>query len=328
MPAARVDARTVMSPGWLVAVACLVPPLVAQGDQRTLMRFQAADGRFAALAGEAGPEQDVMLTALAAFCIMGDGSTLRSGPNRDPLMRTTKWLVSRLDAKGRFVDPVGGHDLAGDAVATWTLLEAYGLSGQPHWLQEPCARASGNLLREVMVERLFGKRDAPHEDVLRAWVIGAYKACKDFGVHADRIPWDRVRGWADRLARPAAGFHDTVAMLAWIYADGAGGDMERLRAKATAILERQGRREERAEGLEPEEDFHTSVALFQLGGEHWNAWHAVLERVILKTQLRGGEVHGTWDPPPSLARRGGRLQATFCNILSLTIYYRYARFVR
>jgi hypothetical protein len=244
------------------------------------------------------------------------------------MTRATEWLVSRLDARGRFVDPVGGHDLASDAVATLALLEAYGLSGKPKWLHEPCARASGSLLRDVLVERLFGKRDAAHEDVLRAWVISVYKSCKDFGLHTDRLPWDRVRGWADRLARPAAGFHDTVAMLAWIYADGAGGDMERLRAKATAILERQAQREERSMTPEPEEDFHTTVALFQVGDRHWNEWNKVLERVILESQRSDGEMRGTWDPPPSLARRGGRLHATFCNVLSLEIYYRYSRFVR
>src|SRR5690606_16942711 len=110
---------------------------LADQDRRPwLVRAQAGDGRFPALwrPADAGPdevpasEHDLRTTAFAALAMLGDGSTMRSGPYRPQVKRAVFWLIGRRDERGRLGFAVGPDWILDHAVATAALCEAASLS--------------------------------------------------------------------------------------------------------------------------------------------------------------------------------------------------------
>ena len=50
-----------------------------------------------------------------------------------------------------------------------------------------------------------------------------------------------------------------------------------------------------------------------------------MKEALVKTQRRGGDEDGSWDPTSAWGSAGGRTYATAINVLSLEIYYRYGK---
>ena len=71
--------------------------------------------------------------------------------------------------------------------------------------------------------------------------------------------------------------------------------------------------------------YYGTLAMFQMGGVHWKAWNGAMKKALVDTQRRGGDESGSWDPTSAWGHAGGRVYATAINILSLEIYYRYAK---
>ncbi len=73
--------------------------------------------------------------------------------------------------------------------------------------------------------------------------------------------------------------------------------------------------------------YYATLALFQEGGESWEAWNRPLIEVLLKLQVgdQHGSAAGSWDPLSFRASFGGRIYSTALSILCLEVYYRYAR---
>ena len=71
--------------------------------------------------------------------------------------------------------------------------------------------------------------------------------------------------------------------------------------------------------------YYGTLAMFQVGGDYWKVWNVAMKEALVKTQRRGGDEDGSWDPSSAWGTAGGRVYATAINILSLEIYYRYGR---
>jgi hypothetical protein len=106
-----------------------------------LVRHQAVDGRWDAdafmereLAGERsdGPGlavHDVGVTGLALLALLGDGNSLRSGPQRESVRRAVAWLREQQDPATGLIGTTSHHSFIYDhAIATLAMVEAYGLS--------------------------------------------------------------------------------------------------------------------------------------------------------------------------------------------------------
>lgn len=76
-------------------------------------------------------------------------------------------------------------------------------------------------------------------------------------------------------------------------------------------------------------DFYTwyncTLAMFQAGGDPWNRWNAVIRDHVHKLQIGGEECQrGSWEPNGRWGE-GGRIYTTALGVLTLEVYYRFAR---
>ena len=69
-----------------------------------------------------------------------------------------------------------------------------------------------------------------------------------------------------------------------------------------------------------------TLAMFQVGGDHWKKWNEAMKTALVDTQRTGTDgPSGSWDPIDAWGAPGGRVYATAINVLSLEIYYRYGK---
>ncbi len=71
--------------------------------------------------------------------------------------------------------------------------------------------------------------------------------------------------------------------------------------------------------------YYATLAMFQMGGDFWRQWNKSMKVALVDHQRTGGDENGSWDPIDAWGFAGGRVYATAINVLSLEIYYRYAR---
>lgn len=72
--------------------------------------------------------------------------------------------------------------------------------------------------------------------------------------------------------------------------------------------------------------YNCTLAMFQAGGETWQRWNAVVRDHIIQLQLHGSDcVRGSWDPTSKWGGYGGRIYTTALAVLTLEVYYRFAR---
>ncbi len=69
--------------------------------------------------------------------------------------------------------------------------------------------------------------------------------------------------------------------------------------------------------------YYGSLALYQVGGHHWETWNEALKKRLLPRQRSQGALAGSWDPDCVWGGHGGRVYATSMAALCLEVYYRY-----
>lgn len=69
--------------------------------------------------------------------------------------------------------------------------------------------------------------------------------------------------------------------------------------------------------------YYASLALYQEQGPAWEKWNDAMQRRLLSSQLRSGDLAGSWDPDPIWGQFGGRAYSTSLSTLCLEVYYRY-----
>jgi hypothetical protein len=69
--------------------------------------------------------------------------------------------------------------------------------------------------------------------------------------------------------------------------------------------------------------YYGTLAMHQLGGQHWETWNRALARTLVDTQLTTGNLAGTWAPTDAWGGHGGRVYSTALAALSLEAYYRF-----
>jgi len=75
--------------------------------------------------------------------------------------------------------------------------------------------------------------------------------------------------------------------------------------------------------------YYASLAMFQVGGDHWKAWNEAMKTAIIDHQRMEADrdERGSWDPIDCWSPEGGRIYATTLNCLCMEVYYRYGRVI-
>ncbi|MCA8963606.1 MAG: terpene cyclase/mutase family protein [Planctomycetes bacterium] len=277
----------------------------------------------------------ITVTSLAVLAMLGQGSTLRSGPFKDAVKTGVSYLRSVQRDDGAFL-PKDSNDVLAHAIATNAVAEAYLLSNYK------------------LLQR--------NTDQALAWLDGRRG---DDGTHpltvggkADAIAtlWSRLARMTGEYAGSVQKAGDRQAIAAWLQTDDAGRLLERsllptaalpgadlaLRQELDAaklvlaefvreqakepdagtIAKVRDRQREWRKGVDLHEWFCASHLLQQVGSG------ADVDKVcapLIEAQVGEGENRGSWDPIDLCGDVGGRAWSTAMALLTIEAKIRYTK---
>ncbi len=325
-----------------VSAALLWLASVQESDGRWDASRQLA-GREQAVSGHdrggAGADADTGITALALLAFLGAGHTQFEGDHKDTVAAGLKFLKSQQAADGN----LGGgarnfafmycHGMAALAVS-----EAYGMTKDPEL--EPVVRASISYSLAAQHPQTGGWRYRPWQhrpndggDASQmGWQLMALTSADLAGIE---MPQTAKDGMINFLKRVAVGTHGGQACYR-------PGEQVSHTMTAEALYCRQllGMARDNPASDEAGEFllgqlpgggrrsnlyywYYGTLAMYQLGGDHWDRWNQALQKTLVPAQITIGQEAGSWSPNTVWGGYGGRIYSTAMSALCLEVYYRY-----
>lgn len=265
---------------------------------------------------------DLRATSLVLLVMLADGSTMRSGPHKEPVKTAAKWLRAQLQADGTFGGEGRDESLETQALATAALVEAAGLSASKLLLGD-AQRAVAAMAKPQDAELWQQADREPHA---ATWFVEACSSAAFFGLEVDRACADATTGRLRKLAAAKgapAGAAEAALRCAWSLAQhDAPEHVEELSERIAAAPPRAA-----APGFERWLD--GSHALFQVGGRQWKTWRNAVLAEVLRAQAddgswpaakpKDGEAPRDWSPATCATARA---------CLLLEVPFRFGRRVR
>jgi hypothetical protein len=334
---------------------------------RWLARHQSPDGSwdsdgFAAQCknGECGgagsSANDAGLTGLALLCFLGaDFTPSKPSEFRQNVADAIRYLCSVQDSDGCFGPRIGHVFLYNHACAALAMAEAYGMTNLP-LLREPAQRGV-NFVHKAQnpygAWRYSYPPDGDNDTSVTGWMVMVLKSAKLSRITIDDQALQNALNWIDQMTDPATGrtgYTDSGGLSSRLTELMARFPAERSEAMtAVGVLTRilAGRTQddpmiERGADLLaaklPQWDeasgaidfyywYYGSLAMFQVGGAHWDRWSAAMQSAILEHQQLEADAceFGSWEPIDPWSASGGRIYATAMNCLCMEVFYRYER---
>jgi len=291
-------------------------------------------------------------SALAVLAFLGAGHTHRHGPYREVVKRGVRYLQSIQSPDGCVGAKTGqGHYIYNHAIATMALAEAYGMTGTP--TLRATAQAAVDFLvgaQNPYMGWRYGVRPGDNDTSVTGWAVLALKSALLADLTVPPEAFAGARNWLDKAtddsyfktgytqkgdngarASEAQRYRPTEAMTAAALTCrifmGSRPDEPAVKG-AVSLLVNQVPTWEPETGNDFYYWYYATLGMFQVGGEAWSRWEKGLEAALVKTQRRGGDEEGSWDPCDAWGHAGGRVYATAINILSLEVYYRYSKVLK
>ncbi|MCB9833022.1 MAG: terpene cyclase/mutase family protein [Planctomycetes bacterium] len=303
--------------------------------------------------GKGGALYDVGVSGLALLCFLGAGETQRSGPFKDTVARGLRWLKSQQDAEGCFGSRSVSNFAYSHAIATLAMVEAWGMTRSAYL--EKSARQGVAFIEQCQNPYKawrYKEADGQNDTSVTGWMVMALKSAKMAGIEFDerRLAWAldfieemtdeesgrtgylragevpvREAGMEGEFPGSESESLTAVAVLSRIFGgqDPAENRMVKLGAE---LLSKKLPVWDRARGsIDMYYWYYGTLAMFQVGGEHWRRWNAAMTSAVLETQRADGNFCGSWDPVGAWGQVGGRVYSTALMTLCLEVYYRYGR---
>lgn len=342
-----------------------------------LARHQAPDGHWKAAGFEeccsgmkcGGPgyeDYDVGETGLALLAFLGAGygmdshAAVKDGPEFGLVVtRAIDYLMAVQQADGGFDAKHASKRMYNDAIATYALAEAYGVTGDE--AVGVAAQKAVNFLEAAQNPNAvwrYTPRSGDNDTSVTGWCVMALEAAQMAGLEVDgRVranAWAFVKGVTDQNYAKV-GYQTIEDAGVKVVVPGKNEDYAQHEAMAAiGMLVRSflagDRRDPLLEmgarllaGDLPEWDgarkttdyyywYYGTMALFQFDGpgsggtqKYWKPWNQAVVNAIVKNQNTrdAGCADGSWDPDDRWGFEGGRVYATALNALTLEVYYRY-----
>jgi len=303
-------------------------------------------------------ESDTAATGLALLTYLGAGYTHEEDMHRATVRRGLDWLIAHQKPDGELF--TGGTSAArfySNGIATIALCEAYGMTRDPE-LREPARKAVEFLINSQHPTRGGWRYNLDRRGVstetdtsVTGWILMAMKSAQMAGLEVPDEVFERIDRWLDSAeARRAEGQYiynphadrrkpqqlkglepnlamTAEAMLMRIYL-GRQREDPGLIAGADHIKENLPRMGRDANNMR---DcyywYYATQAMYQMQGEHWEAWNDRFRVLLPESQVESGALAGSWDPRRPVADRwghtGGRHYVTALQLLMLEVYYRH-----
>ncbi|HMO13063.1 MAG TPA: prenyltransferase/squalene oxidase repeat-containing protein [Pirellulaceae bacterium] len=328
-----------------------------------LARYQHPDGSWSLGQFDVGhPERalqfhsDTAATGLALLAFQGAGYNHLEFKYADKVAAGIRWLISNQKPNG---DLYVESDLASNnvcrfyshGIAALALAEAYGMTHDPE--VKLAAQKAINFIELTQHSKLGGWRYSPginSDTSVTGWMVMALQSARLAGLDVKPETLNHVKNWLDfardtdlehkfryrpdavsdqqydrsasRIPNPSM---SSVGLLMRLYLGWNRNDQRLIRG-ADYLLEHLP-----SDATETQRDtyywYYATQVLRHVGGERWERWNSRLHPLLTQTQIREGDMAGSWHPyepvPDSWGRRGGgRLYVTTMNLLSLEVDYR------
>ena len=304
--------------------------------------------------GGGGPLYDPGVTGLSLLAFLGTGETHKSPKHGRTVRNGLKYLKGVQDAEGCFGPRTSSHFVYNHAIAALAMTEAYGMTLSP--LFKSSAESGMAFVRQCQNPYLawrYGVRPQDNDTSVTGWMVMALKSAVQAGIEIDPDSLDGARAWLDKVTEPEygrAGYTargngparpqelmdrfpsdrsesmTAVAVLSRIFCGAKPAD-EMVRKGADLCLRSPPVWDEAAGTVDYYYWYYGTLAMFQVGGVHWQRWNEAMKGAILAHQRMDptDDRYGSWDPVDPWGADGGRVYATAINTLSLEVYYRYDR---
>lgn len=317
------------------------------GALEWLKRHQEPDGhwdsrKYGALQLDRSFDDGISALALLAF--LGAGHTPRIGKYKVTVRRAIDWLLSRQGADGSFnLGGRGGQPIVyNSGIAVLALAEACAMN--PESKLKKAVQIGVDFIVKIQDKETGGWFHAGHNSTsVLGWMVMAIKSARIAGIdvpdetfklaqkrleemtekqggYMTRIAYER-RGNALRFRGPTM---TAVGMLGYQYLGFKKADLTSLGDALLKIIPGSGGR------VDYYKWYYGTLALFQMGGQHWESWNKGMQKTYLALQRKGGprdgslqDVDGSYDPTSMWGSRGGRVYTTALAALTMEIYYRY-----
>lgn len=303
--------------------------------------------------GPGNAVHDVGVTGLALLAMLGGGNTMRSGPHKDPVKRAVAWLRDQQQNNG-LIGTNASHDFIYDhAIATYAICEAYGLSN--YNALKPIAQKGLNYLeshRNPYAVWRYQPRDNDNDTSVTTWALAANVSGKSFGLEVNAAALQTTGVWYDQVTSPdgragytkrgepssrmpgdhsqrfPVGLGEAMTAAALYGRFFLGQDPKQkpiMKAAADRLAEQLPQWQ--PDRIDSVYWYFGTYAMFQMGGDHWDAWNGALSTLV-EHQRQDGNSAGSWDPLGVWDQAGGRVFVTALNTLSLQASHRFAKLVR
>jgi hypothetical protein len=181
------------------------------------------------------------------------------------------------------------------------------------------------------------------------WAVMCLKSAKIAGLKVDGVGFQGATTWIEQMTDPGTakiGYHQkgyspwgntlpmtSVGMVCRQFMGVPSNEALLVRQAdvlLTAVPKWEAVNTPRSSPQDPYYWYYGTLAMFQMGGRHWQLWNEALKPALLVNQCKGGPLDGSkqdkdgsWDATMGWGPTGGRVYHTAINALSLEVYYRY-----
>jgi hypothetical protein len=289
-------------------------------------------------------------TGLALLAFQGGGHFWFNETEYSPRVKKgLDWLVSRQQENGCLVEAGMMNEITmyEHAIATFALAEACATAKQSDQEVDPthysALRKAVHYIEDYQDPNGGGWRYQRHEagdTSVSGWVVLALKSAKEADVKISPLAFERCLGFFKRcemLKDGRTGYTDSGAALTEA-TTGVGMLVHHfLLEKPESPLIKAGSPflANYARSIWGDRQgtpdyylwYNCTLAMYLAGGENWDAWNAIVRNQLETRQIKGDGLceRGSWPPNDQYGGSGGRIYSTSLAILTLEVYYRFAK---
>ena len=303
-------------------------------------------------------DSDTAATGLAVLAFQGAGYNHREFKYADQLKRALQWMMDHQQPDGGLYVESDSQSNASarmysHAIAALALTEAYGMTQDPEL--EQAAQKALDYISATQDQQRGGWRYSADPQLrssdtsVTGWMMMALKSGRLAGLTVRPGTLEGIDSWL-RVAvdsntesqfrynpyavdgqgvsrvhgRKVSPSMTAVGLLMRVYSGWSRED-ERFLAGAESLLN-QLPSDANTTLRDTYYWYYATQVLKHAGGTSWETWNQALHPLLVRTQVKSGELSGSWHPyrpvPDRWGAHGGRLYVTTLNLLSLEVRYR------
>lgn len=297
--------------------------------------------------GGPGHHYPVAQTGLALLALQGGGHyAFNKATYSDSVRRGLDWLAAHQRTDGRLADP-DQHYMYEHAIGTFALAEACAIARDAG--EEPDPKYLQAAQQAVLYLQRTQHRDGgwrytaelwkPSDTSISGWVVLALKSAKAAELKVDPTAVGRLIQFfetCERRGQNGVTNYTADGHLITQATTGIGMLVHHFlleRSDTPLVNKAAGHLARVAERTWPAGrgavDYYTwyncTLGMYLAGGDPWERWNKVVRDRVIGLQVTAGCERGSWPPNDQWSDRGGRVYSTALAVLTLEVYYRFAR---